>query len=158
MSTFSNYGSNRGPKMLYPSAQKRFPGPPWAVILLTRAHLQSFSTHWLPKSRQNEPESLQNTLPKVTNSNHLNNVNQSQLHPLIPSNFTESGRKQIKPCPQIRYKILPLSRPSTMLVELGIDLQLRNWKPRATNGEHRLWSKAKQHSDLKSDHQCARWN
>ena len=25
-----------------------------------------------------------------------------------------------------------------MLVELGIDLQLRNWKPCATNGEHRL--------------------
>ena len=96
--------------------------------------------------------------PKLTNSSHLGKVNQSQRRPLIPANLTGSARKQIKPCAQIRYKILPLSRPSTMLVELGIDLQLRNWKPRATNGEHRLWSKAKQHSDLKSDHQCARWN
>ena len=95
---------------------------------------------------------------KSENSSHLNKVNQSQRRPLIPANLIESARKQIKPCSQIRYKILPLSRPSTMLVELGIDLELRNWKPRATNGEHRLWSKAKQHSDLKSDHQCARWN
>ena len=32
----------------------------------------------------------------------------------------------------VRYKTLPLSRPSTMLVELGIDLQLRNWRPCTT--------------------------
>ena len=76
--------------------------------------------------------------PKVPNSSHLSKVNQSQRRPLIPANLTGSARKQIKPCAQIRYKILPLSRPSTMLVELGIDLQLRNWKPCATIGEHRL--------------------
>ena len=85
-----------------------------------------------------DPESLQNTLQKVTNSSHLNKVNQSQRRPLIPSNFTESARKQIKPCAQIRCKTLPLSKSSTMRVELGIDLQLRNWKPCATNGENRL--------------------
>ena len=80
--------------------------PPWAVILLTRGHLQPFSSHWLPKSRQNEPESLQNTLSKVTHSIHLNKVNLSQQRPLIQSNITESARKQIKPCTQIRYKSL----------------------------------------------------
>ena len=122
--------------------------------LTTRGHLQAFSSHWLPKSRPNEPKYT----PKVTNSSHLSKVNQSQRRPLIPANLSGSARKQIKPCAQIRYKILPLSRPSTMLVELGIDLQLRNWKPCATIGEHRLWNEAKQHSDLKSDHQCARWN
>ena len=158
MSTFSNYESNRGPKMLYLSAQKRFPGPPWAVILLTRAHLQSFSTHWLPKSRQNEPESLQNTLQKVTNSIHLNKVNQSQQRPLIQSNFTESARKQIKPCTQIRYKTLPLIKPNRMFVTLRIDLQLESRVSLDPKQQYRLWSKAKQHSDLKSDHQCARWN
>ena len=88
-------------------------GHPWAAISVTRHHLQPFSSHWPPKSRQNEPESLQNTLQKVTNSSHLKKVNQSQRRPLIPSNFTESARKQIKPCPQISYKTLPLSRPST---------------------------------------------
>ena len=128
MSTFTNYGSKRAPKMLYPFAQKRFLGPPWAVILLTRGHVRSFSSHWLPKSRPNEPESLQNTFQKVTNSIHLNKVNQSQQRPLIQSNFTESARKQIKPCTQIRYKTLPLSRPSRMSVPLRIDLQLCNWK------------------------------
>ena len=86
------------------------------------------SSHWLPKSRQNEPESLQNTFQKVTNSIHLNKVNQSQQRPLIQSNFTESARKQIKPCTQTHYKTLPLSRPSRMFVTLRIDLQLSNWK------------------------------
>ena len=79
---------------------------------------------------------------KKKKSRHLNKVNQCRRRPLIPSKITESARKHIKPCPQISYKTLPLSRPSTMLVELGIDLQLRNWKPCATNGEHRLWNKA----------------
>ena len=64
----------------------------------------------------------------MTNSIHLNKVNQSQQRPLIQSNFTESARKQIKPCTQIRYKTLPLSRPSRMFVTLRIDLQLCNWK------------------------------
>ena len=89
----------------------------------------AYLTHTPHMATMPRPESLQNTLQKVTNSIHLNKVNQSQQRPLIQSNFTESAGKQIKPCTQIRYKTLPLIAPNIMFVTLRIDLQLEDRVP-----------------------------
>ena len=125
MSTFNNYGSKRDPKCctLSPrNASLGYPEQPfWSPVAIYN-HLASTD---YPKAVKMSLK-VSKIHSKVTNSSHLNKVNQSQRRPLIPANLIESARKQIKPCAQICYKILPLSRPSTMLVELGIDLQLRN--------------------------------
>ena len=85
-------------------------------------------SHWAPTDYQKAVKMSLIVAQKVIKSIHLTQVNQSQQRPLIQSNFTASARKQTKPCTQIRYKTLPLSRPSRMFVTLKIDLQLCNWK------------------------------